>query len=793
MRLYPWLSAALALTLIAGATPPLRAQEADTNNVITVNLNEGPPADLLSPEEVERIARSITIATPPVPLTPISPDDQVMLVGSNTLGVAFMNIQDGSLQPLDIEGVFGQYFPLGFLGGLLAWRDGRTLVTIGVDASEAAMQLPTASYVLLTLDRESYEVTASPIDIWPTEFPAVISPLGNKLLLIRDESAPPDAAVGSVRVPIAGPQPVLRAAPRPLPALEARADALQQRWPALGRVRSFQAEHGVLQVNESLLSLVVLDTVSGARVDLTTVNPGTVQPLSASFAPDGLRMALGLTGVLEFDAETRGFFDGSLLSDQIYRDATGQLPPSENPLLQNNVLDVFDTNSGARTSLRQAEVEPDGGPVLMPQAWAPDGKTLLVRALHPNRLAGREHPIYNFQFNERTSYRFYTPELAETGRLESIELSAAGAAFGANNALFVGPDEVIFTALINTDVHPIYYNRATGEFRNIADRAGSYGYVLGFPLIAASSQGARQLVFPFSSFSAAPDLYRVGWDGSGFTRLTWTNAELEQSLAVRQDPVSFTLASGEVREGVLLQPAGASFPPQDAPLIVWQEGGPGVPITNQWLGIVESPFTLLPNFGFTVLVMPLAGRPGLGPAGYSKLYDADNYGAADVDEAAEIARQIIGAGWTSPSKLGVTGCSYGGYFTWQSVIRHPDLYAAANPQCALVDAIVEWSRGFPFLMAYIQGETPFAAPEEYQRDSPIYNASQVRAAVLSFHGTQDFLPVTLNENMHLQVTANGVPTRMVKFVDAGHGLVQFSEYEIYAAQQQIQWFREHLR
>jgi dipeptidyl aminopeptidase/acylaminoacyl peptidase len=793
MRFSPWIAATLVLALLVGAVPPARAQE---NGVVTVDINQELPPDLLSPEEVDTIRRLTTIAIPPIPISPISPDNQVALVAfGEQAGVGFLNIQDGSVQPIDLLFAYGNFFPVGLLGNIVTWSDERTLVTIGVDASEEAQLQETPSFVLLFLNRETGEVSATALDLGPTEFPALLSPLANKLLLFRDETPQEQEALGAVRIPIAAPLPGERAMPPLLPALQARADTLAGRWPLLGRMLKLQAqpERHALQVTDAVLRLLVLDTVTGERSDLMTVNPGTLQPLGFAFAPDGLRLAIGVTGILEFGIETRGFFDGSLISEQIYKDASGQLPPSENPLLQNNVLDVFDTNTGARTSLRQAEREPDGGPMLLPQAWAPDGKTLLVRALHPNRLEGRQYPIYNFQFNERTSYRFYTPDLVETGRLESLELSAAGAAFGANNALFVGPDEVIFTGLINTDVQPIYYNRATGEFRNLADRAGSFGYFVGLPLVAATNQAARQIVFAFSSFTEAPDLYRLNWDGSGFTRLTWKNYEVEQSVQMRQDAVSFTLASGETREGVLLQPGGASFPPQDVPLIVWQEGGPGVPINNQWLSIVESPYELLPSFGFALLVLPLAGRPGLGPEGYSKLYDGNNFGVADIDEAAEIARQMIGNGWTSPEKLGVTGCSYGGYFTWQSVVRHPDLYRAANPQCALVDTIVEWSRGYPFLMAYIQGDSPFDAPAEYQADSPIYNASQVRAAVLSFHGTQDFLPITLNENMHLQVLANGAPARMLKFVDAGHGLAQFPEYEVYAAQEQIAWFREHLR
>ena len=47
--------------------------------------------------------------------------------------------------------------------------------------------------------------------------------------------------------------------------------------------------------------------------------------------------------------------------------------------------------------------------------------------------------------------------------------------------------------------------------------------------------------------------------------------------------MSFKLRSGATRVGTLIQAAGAPFPPRNAPLVVWQQGGPGVSMLNVWL------------------------------------------------------------------------------------------------------------------------------------------------------------------------------------------------------------------
>jgi dipeptidyl aminopeptidase/acylaminoacyl peptidase len=182
--------------------------------------------------------------------------------------------------------------------------------------------------------------------------------------------------------------------------------------------------------------------------------------------------------------------------------------------------------------------------------------------------------------------------------------------------------------------------------------------------------------------------------------------------------------------------------------------------------------------------------------------DGNNFGQLDIDTQADIVRQMIARGWTARGKVGITGCSYGGYFVLQSVVRHPDLYAAGNAQCALYDAITEWNRGYPNLMGLLQQRTVLEDVDEFERDSPFYNTAKIRTPLLIFHGSEDFLPVTIAENFFQTVKDRGVPARMVKFMGTGHGIVpadpslssdDIEAYLSYAAQEQISWFRTYLK
>jgi pimeloyl-ACP methyl ester carboxylesterase len=214
-------------------------------------------------------------------------------------------------------------------------------------------------------------------------------------------------------------------------------------------------------------------------------------------------------------------------------------------------------------------------------------------------------------------------------------------------------------------------------------------------------------------------------------------------------------------------------------------------MVNEWAANVEKPFNLLPNFGISVLVLPLPGREGWGPQFATALADSRNFGTIDIDEGAEVVRQMIARGYTSSDRVGITGCSYGGYFATQSIARHPDLYAAANPQCTLLDTIVEWQTGFTVLMSYLMGLPPTTIPAEYVQDSPGYNTGTIRTPTLIFHGTEDYLPVSIAESFYKELTSQETPVRMLKFEEEGHGLAA-PDNQLLAAQEQIAWFRQHL-
>lgn len=777
MRHARWILLTLVLATLIGAVPASAASRKKANtktNVITVNEDKGPLPELLNEEELGKLATLQFGQEEIFPLSAISPDDtSLLVVEGETIG--FKNILDGVTSPLD-PASFGRYIPLGFDPSISGWIDANTLAVLGLDLATYDATGGAQGMALVLIDRTSGAVAGLPITLAENVFVVGLSPNGRRVLLATAYGGEDAAPFHRTQV---------RAdhkfkAERRLPAaFQQRIVSAQNSGPNVAR-RFYQLnkERSALEVSTVQIDVGAYDVLENRYFYLKTLAANTAF-VNYNWSRDGGLVSLTFTGLHDEDMEDRPTFDGALISEQIYRDATGTLPPAENPFLQNTFIESFDINAGSSKVLHAAASD---GKIVIGIGYSPDNSILLGQAFHPSRLAGRKYPTYILQFAERVSFNFYDRDFKRIGNFAPAQLSGPYAV----NAQFVSPDEVLFTGLSGTEYHPYYYNRISGEFRDIAVPAGSYSAI-------QATNHSHHLVFVHSSYTSPPDMYRLQWDGKALYRLSWVNEDLREFSQTRQDPVSFKLKNGQTRTGVLIQPAGAPFPPKNTKVVVWQEGGPGGPMNNNWQTLVEAPFALLPNFGFAVLVTPLAGREGYNSSVLNSLAERNNFGQIDIDEQAEIVNQMIARGWTSKGKIGITGCSYGGYFTWQSIIRYPTLYSAANPQCALIDLVTEWKRGYDVALPYLEGRTPYEAPDEYRKDSPSYNAAKVKTPVLTFHGTDDFLPVTLNENLHLMLVNQGTTARMIKFQGAGHGIVSSAEYEFYGAQEQIQWFRTHLK
>jgi dipeptidyl aminopeptidase/acylaminoacyl peptidase len=531
---------------------------------------------------------------------------------------------------------------------------------------------------------------------------------------------------------------------------------------------------------EAGMELAVLDRETGKTETLLSYAGGS-GPLSIAWTPDGGKLALVR---YEIPPELAG--DQDKIAEFATEEALGKVPLEENLYLSSNIIDIIDFNHGDLHPMTLHAGDGDGY-LFKEVSWSPDGQILLVKMVSPSHPAGRAHPSHASQgaFAGRASYRFYDADLHLIETLDRPETEAQYY----SSAMFISPNEVVLTAAYGLSMRLSYFNPQSGEFRMLPTEAGTFPERSGGFQVFATHQ-SRQLIYNQSSFQQPSEIYLLELQGSEPQPLSQFNAEVAVANQIRVDEVSFQLDENTIRTGYLLQPADAEFPPRNVPVIVHHQGGPGGAMTNRWGATTEDPFNLLPNFGISVLFMPFSGREGFGPEFYLALADEDNFGQIDVDESALAVQYMLEHGYTSESQVGINDCSYGGYVVNQSITQYPELYAAAISQCSIMDMVDYWNFN-PYLVTFYEGNLPEDRPEEYRRDSPLHNADAVRTPVLLMQGTEDFLPVKLVRDFRKAVDATETPVELLVFKNEGHSLT-LPESKLFAAQQQIAWFRKYL-
>ncbi|HEY9738726.1 MAG TPA: prolyl oligopeptidase family serine peptidase, partial [Trichocoleus sp.] len=531
----------------------------------------------------------------------------------------------------------------------------------------------------------------------------------------------------------------------------------------------------VFEEDEDVVYMVFLPSLD--RIEVARLPEGfSIQP--PSWSADGSQVALVTSSIEERDLYERTPFSPNY-GDPVVQDALGRLAPEDNIFRQRNEVKVYDFN---QEEPLQFELKATNGDrdFFANAALSPDGKTLMVKMYQPSQVEGREHPTYVFP--DAAHYRFYDLDGNLLGGLEDPRLSGPTESQGK----FIDNGRVVFLATVGTNRHFFVYDLAQQTLEPLPLPPGAADLESW-----SVSPNGETLIYTFSSVMQPPELFSISLDGSGSPQqLTNINQEAKAVNRVQTHEVTFSTRNGP-RQGLLIQPAGQAFPPTAAPIVFWQQGGPGFSMVNEFAVEVEMPLNLLPNFGISVLSVPLSGREGFGPEFYRLQADGQNFGRADILEGADIVSQLIGDGWTTPRQIGVTGCSYGGYYASQMITRFPSTFAAANPQCSLLDTFMEWQLGYSSLLSYLAGTTPMEDPGLYQQMSPLYNARRVRTPTLLFHGSDDFLSIDVVRNFHDVIEANSTPVMLYEFQGMGHSLYDL-DYQRIAAQLQIDFFRQHL-
>ena len=226
----------------------------------------------------------------------------------------------------------------------------------------------------------------------------------------------------------------------------------------------------------------------------------------------------------------------------------------------------------------------------------------------------------------------------------------------------------------------------------------------------------------------------------------------------------------KVRDGTTLYGYVTSHPstPKPGPMVVLPHGGPHG-IRDQWGFNWE--VQLLASRGYHVLQVNYRGSGGYGndylAAGFGE------WGGRMQDDVTDATRWAIATGIAERERVCILGASYGAYAALMGAAREPALYRCAIGLSGVYDLTamdtygdVRGRRSGLRYLAKVLG-----SDEKRRARSPVYQATDIKAAVMLMHGGRDRrAPLEHAQRMRDALEDAGKTVEWHVAQDQGHGI-----------------------
>jgi len=277
--------------------------------------------------------------------------------------------------------------------------------------------------------------------------------------------------------------------------------------------------------------------------------------------------------------------------------------------------------------------------------------------------------------------------------------------------------------------------------------------------------GARgEIVFVGQTKTDPYELYVIGPGGGAPKALTHENAALADLALARSETVTWRGPGGRTLDGVLTYPAGYAEG-RRYPLVLVVHGGPNSASRER--------FSLLPQLvaahDWFVFEPNYRGSDNSGNAFYASIYrDAGQGPGEDVMSGVEYLKR---RGFIDPSRMAVSGWSYGGFMTtW--LAGHYPVWKAAVAGAAVTDWVemYDLSDG-NVTQSQATGASPYVGDgmTVNRRQSPSSAMTKITAPTLIMCNTGDFrVPITQSYGLYRALRDNHVTTEFYAIPSGGH-------------------------
>jgi dipeptidyl aminopeptidase/acylaminoacyl peptidase len=313
------------------------------------------------------------------------------------------------------------------------------------------------------------------------------------------------------------------------------------------------------------------------------------------------------------------------------------------------------------------------------------------------------------------------------------------------------------------------YDLATGSLERIDTPRGVIG--------SATARPDGTVEFSWSS-SASPPVIR---STSGAVVLTPPGEAAPGSVAVEDAWV--TGPGGDVH-ALVSKPAGAG----PFPTVFDVHGGPAAydedsfsPDAAAWI-----------DHGFAVVRVNYRGSSGYGSTWRDAIEGRP--GLVELEDVKAVRDWAVSSGLADPSRLVLTGGSWGGFITLLGIGTQPGDWSVAIGIVPVADYVAAYEDEMEGLQAFdrsLFGGSPADVPERYTASSPITYVDQVTTPVLVMAGENDpRCPIRQIDNYLARLRELGKEHEVYRY-DAGHGSLVVEE-RIRQMAATIDFARKHL-
>ena len=192
----------------------------------------------------------------------------------------------------------------------------------------------------------------------------------------------------------------------------------------------------------------------------------------------------------------------------------------------------------------------------------------------------------------------------------------------------------------------------------------------------------------------------------------------------------FTYASadgGTTLRGLIQFPSTFD-PSRKYPVLIPVYGGPDSAGNTARETFVTSPG--LAEYGFLVVNLDSRSAPGQGKRTLDQIYL--KLGQVEIDDMAEGVKALAKRPYVDAARIGIYGTSYGGYSSLMSLVRYPNLYAAASAS----SPVTSW-RNYDTIYTERYMWIPQENERGYEAGSAMTYAKDLKGRLMLYYGTAD--------------------------------------------------------